>query len=84
MVPIEILSHFLVQQPSVRQKLMILEDDLKNENDLKNEDASKNLTTSKVTQSPNYCDPFFTLVTLILTKGPNFCLCDLFCGHNWH
>ena len=49
-----------------------------------NEDASKNLTTSKVTQNPNYCDPFITLVTLILTKGPNFCHCDLFCGHNWH
>ena len=58
--------------------------DLKNENELNNEDASKNLTTSKVTQSPNYCDPFFTLVTLILTKGHIFCLCDLFCGHNWH
>ena len=52
--------------------LMILEDNLKNENDLKDEDELKILTTLKVTQNPYYCDPFFTLVTLILTKSPNF------------
>ena len=51
---------------------MILEDNLKNENDLKNEDKLRILTTLKVTQNADYCDPFFTLVTLILTKSPNF------------
>ena len=57
-------TSFLVKQPSVRQKLTILE--------VKNEDGPKVLMTLKVTQNPNYCDPFFTLVTLILTKSPNF------------
>ena len=36
------LPPFLVQQLSVRQKLTILEDDLKNVNEPKNEDALKN------------------------------------------
>ena len=57
-------TSFLVKQPSVRQKLTILE--------VKNEDGLKVLMTLKVTQNPNYCDPFFTLVILILTKSPNF------------
>ena len=39
----------MVQQPSVRQKLTFLEDDLKNQNEPKNEDDLKVLTTSKVT-----------------------------------
>ena len=62
----------MVQQPSVRQKLTILEDDLRNKNEPKNEDDLKILTTIKVTQNPKYCDQFFTFVTLILTKSPNF------------
>ena len=62
----------MVQQPSVRQKLTFLEDDLKNQNEPKNEDDLKVLTTSKVTQNPKYCDPFFTFVTLILTKSLQF------------
>ena len=75
MVPIEPWQNstsFMVQQPSVEQKLTILEDDLKNKNEPKNEDDLKILTTRKVTQNPKYCDTFFTFVTLILTKSPNF------------
>ena len=75
MVPIEPWQNstsFMVQQPSVRQKLTILEDDLKDKNEPKNEDDLKILTTRKVTQNPKYCDTFFTFVTLILTKSPNF------------
>ena len=59
-------------QPSVEQKLTILEDDLKNKNEPKNEDNLKILTTRKVNQNQKYCDPFFTFVTLILTKSPKF------------
>ena len=62
----------MVQQPSVRQKLTFLEDDPKNKNEPKNEDDLKILTTRNVTQNPKYCDPFFTFVTLILTKSHNF------------
>ena len=62
----------MVQQPSLRQKLTILEDNLRNENEPKNEDDLKILMTRKVTQNPKYCDPFFTFVTLLLPKSPNF------------
>ena len=75
MVPIkpwQNYTSFMVQQPSVPQKLTILEDDLKNKIEPKNKDNLKILTTRKVTQNPKYCDPFFTLVTLILTISPNF------------
>ena len=75
MVPIEPLQNstsFMVQQPTVRQKLTILEDDLKDKNEPENEDDLKILTTRKVTQNPKYCVTFFTFVTLILTKSPNF------------
>ena len=65
-------TFFMVQQPSVRQKMTNLEDDLKNKNGPINQDNLKILTTRKVTQNPKYCDPFFTFVTLILTKRPNF------------
>ena len=57
MVPIEAWQNstsFMVQQPSVRQKLTILEDNLKNKNEPKNEDDLKILTTLKVTQTPKY------------------------------
>ena len=59
-------------QPSVEQKLTILEDNLRNKNELKNEDYLKFWTTLKVTQNLEYCDSFFIFVTLILTKSPNF------------
>ena len=62
----------MVQQPSVRQKLTILEDYLKNKNEPKNEGDLKMLTTLKVTQNQKSCDPFFSFVTLILTKCSNF------------
>ena len=62
----------MVQQPSVQQKSTILEDELRNKNEPKNEDNLKLLTNIKVTQNPKYCHPFFTFVTLVLTKSPNF------------
>ena len=61
MVPIEPWQNstsFMVQQPSVRQKLTILEDALKNKNGPKNQDNLKILTTRKGNQNPRYCDPF--------------------------
>ena len=41
-------------------------------NEHKTEDNLIFWTTIKVTQNLKYCDPFFTFVTLILTKSPNF------------
>ena len=51
----------MVQQPSVRQKLTILEDDLRNKDEPKNEDDLKILTTIKVTKIQSIVTHFLHL-----------------------
>ena len=71
MVPIEPWQNstsFMVQQPSVRQKLTILEDNLKYKNEPKTEDDLKILMTLKVTQNPKYCHPFFYICDTNIDK----------------
>ena len=60
----------MVQQPSVRQKLTILEDDLRNKNEPKNENNLKILTNIKVTQNPKYChlSPIFYICDTNINK----------------
>ena len=49
----------MVQQPSVRQKLTILEDDLRNENEPKNEENLKFLDNLKSYSKPKVLWPIF-------------------------